>query len=60
MINDYTIIGVKDQLLFADIIKYIRKHTIYWMRFKKSDVYKYERDLQPREPEIGIETAKRR
>jgi hypothetical protein len=63
MINDYTIICVKSQLLYADILKHIRKHTIYWMQNsvdkEDRDVYKFERDLQPREPLVGIETAKR-
>lgn len=63
MINDYTIICVKSQLLYADILKHIRKHTIYWMQNsvdkENRDVYKFERDLQPREPLVGIETAQR-
>ncbi|KAL3706994.1 hypothetical protein TMatcc_008007 [Talaromyces marneffei ATCC 18224] len=60
MLNDYTITGVKNQLLFADILKHIRKNTVFWMLDAKANVYKYECALQPREPEIGIETAKRR
>lgn len=64
MINDYTIIGVKNHFLYADILRHIRKHTIYWMQnscnVEDRDVYKFERNLQPREPEVGIETAKRR
>lgn len=58
MIDDYTIIGVKDQLLYADILKHIRKHTIYWMQgttsTSTSPIYNYAN------PEVGIETAKRR
>lgn len=66
MINDYTpsIICIKNQLLYADILNHIRKHTIHSMQNsvhkEDRDVYKFEHDLQPSEPDVGIETGKKR
>jgi hypothetical protein len=52
MIDDYTIIGVKDQLLYADILRHIRKHTIYWLQ--GHDVYKYESDYNHANPKSAL------